>query len=212
MFTGIIEAVAKVGKVTGRGREIRLTGLDTAVASDIKVGDSIAVNGVCLTVREKSGPELIFDAMGESLKKSNLGGLTAGSLVNIERAARLDTRLGGHLVSGHVDCTARLSRLENKAGFRLLFVSVPSAAARFIVPKGSVCVDGISLTVIDIKNGALSAGIVPHTFLSTNLKHRRPGDLLNIEVDYISRYVYNFLKARPSSTGENGAETDYDGL
>ncbi|GBC92590.1 Riboflavin synthase [bacterium HR15] len=191
MFTGLIEAV---------GRVIALEPLPeggaqlTLEAFPMEVGESLAVNGVCLTVQHAEGNRLRFDLVPETLRRTNLGDLREGSLVNLERPLTPQSRIGGHFVQGHVDTTARLveTRPEGNAYVLRLQLQEPFYM-RYIAPKGSIAVDGISLTVVEVGEDWFTVWIVPHTWQATNLSTRRIGDRLNIETDILARYVERLL-------------------
>lgn len=192
MFTGIVEDVGRVRsvKVSPEGGVLEVeTGLD-----GIKEGDSVAVNGVCLTVVDYHNGTVTFDVSPETLRRSNLGLLRRGDPVNLERSLRADSRIGGHLVMGHVDFTARILQFRGSGNHRTLKIEVPEDYRVFFAVKGSVAVDGISLTVNEVGEGFISANIIPYTFENTNLRTKREGDLVNVEVDIIARYVVSFLR------------------
>ncbi len=192
MFTGIVEDVGRVRsvKVSPEGGVLEVeTGLD-----GIKEGDSVAVNGVCLTVVDYHNGTVTFDVSPETLRRSNLGLLRRGDPVNLERSLRADSRIGGHLVMGHVDFTARILQFRGSGNHRTLKIEVPEDYRVFFAVKGSVAVDGISLTVNEVGEGFISANIIPYTFENTNLRTKREGDLVNVEVDIVARYVVNFLR------------------
>lgn len=200
MFSGIIERVAPVesARTSGGSRVLRLaTGWD-----DLALGESIAVNGVCLTVAEFDGGSAAFFVSPETLARSNLGGLEAGSQANLERSVSLDTRLSGHLVQGHVDGMAQLSAVEaDSEAYRLLFTLSPDLA-RFCVEKGSIALNGISLTLNSVEDGrdgqaAVGITIIPHTWKHTNLHAARIGDAINVEVDVIAKYVERLCRPYP---------------
>ena len=208
MFTGLIEDVGKVTGLVRSGEAGRLTVATALPTGEIRLGDSVAVNGVCLTVTRQEAVGLTFDISPETLDRSNLGALTGGDRVNLERALRLSDRLGGHIVTGHVDCIARVEERREKSGvivfsFRLL---VP-AMARYLVPKGSVAIDGISLTVNAVTGPSFSVTIIPHTAAMTTLPDRKTGDRVNIETDIIGKYVERFLTGR-EGTGTGGVTLD----
>jgi riboflavin synthase len=202
MFTGIIQDVGRLLRAEARGPGRRLTiatGLD---ASDFALGESIAVNGVCLTVAEASSGAGTFaaDASPETLRRSNLGELRSGDAVNLERALRPVDRLGGHFVLGHVDATGCLSARKADGEFWTLSFSAPPTAMRYVVEKGSVAVDGVSLTVSALGDQGFSVAVIPHTLERTNLPSRRVGDRVNIEVDILGKYVERLLQ--PAGKGE----------
>jgi riboflavin synthase len=190
MFTGIIEETGKVASLETQPAGARLRILCRQVLEDAYAGSSIAVNGVCLTALDPRPDSFAADLAPETLKRSNLGDLSPGSIVNLERPLSASGRLSGHIVQGHVDGTGELASLEMLGGQNWwLRVRVPAELDRYLVYKGSVCIDGISLTVAEISGGILSVTIIPHTYQNTNLRIRRPGDRLNLECDIIAKYV-----------------------
>jgi len=189
VFTGLVE---ELGELTGRqdGPDTaRLTVRAPLVSSDAVAGDSIAVNGVCLTVVEVGGGEFSVDVIGETLRRSSLGPASVGDRVNLERAARLGDRLGGHLVQGHVDGTGTVLSRTDSGDWEILRIGMPARLARYLVEKGSVTVDGVSLTVVDVGADEFSIGLIPTTREVTTLGVRRPGELVNLEVDVVAKYV-----------------------
>jgi len=199
MFTGLIETT---GRVVGfqRHGEGGLVKVESALPiAEIDVGDSVAVNGACLTVTDKIGRVVTFDVSPESIARTTIGRLHSGNRVNLERALKLGDRLGGHIVSGHIDCCAKLTRIESRSGNRQLHFSLPAEKSRYLVEKGSVTIDGISLTVNEVSQNGFSVNIIPHTFVNTTLEQIRTGDEVNIETDIIGKYVDRLLK--PWKTG-----------
>jgi len=196
MFTGIIEELGVVESLAPREAGTRLRVRAPLVCGDLKPGDSVAVNGVCLTAVELQTPVFGFDVAPETLRRSSLGALRAGSLVNLERALLATARLGGHIVQGHVDSTGEVLAADPLGGENYwLRVRVPAALDRYFVFKGSVAIDGISLTVAEISGGVLSVTIIPHTWNNTNLRTRRVGDTVNLETDVLAKYVEKMLGA-----------------
>lgn len=194
MFTGIIEEVGSAEGLEPRAAGARLTVRCDKVLEDSEAGSSISVNGVCLTVSESLAGAFAADVAPETLRRSNLGGLRAGSAVNLERPLSASGRLGGHLVQGHVDGTGELVALEELGdGNWWLTVRVPSELDPYLVFKGSIAIDGISLTVAALEGDLLSATIIPHTYENTTLRGSRPGARLNIECDIIAKYVAKLL-------------------
>lgn len=189
MFTGLIETTGRVDVMYLRGEAGVLTVESKLPSAEIAIGDSIAVNGACLTVTGKGNSTLTFDVSPETLSRTTIGKLRNGNRVNLERALKLGDRLGGHIVSGHIDCCGRLSRNELRSGNHLLQFSLPSEHARYLVEKGSITIDGISLTVNTVSQDGFSVNIIPHTFISTTLEQLRSGDAVNIETDIIGKYV-----------------------
>lgn len=204
MFTGIVEELGEVVGWEDLDDSARITVRGPVVTSDAKHGDSIAVNGVCLTVVDVVDGAFTADVMRESLDRSSLGALTVGSAVNLERAVRMQDRLGGHLVQGHVDGTGRILALTPHERWTVVRVSLPPELDRYVVEKGSVTVDGISLTVSASETGWLEVSLIPTTLSLTTLGRKDVGDLVNLEVDITAKYVEKLLKAdlRDELTGE----------
>jgi riboflavin synthase len=193
MFTGIIEEVGTIAAIedTGDFRTLRVRA--GAILDGIAAGASIAVNGVCLTVRTFSGGNFTADLSRETLDRTSLKDLRSGTTVNLERPMRADGRFGGHIVQGHVDGVGRIRSFNRDGDNWNLQVEFPSEAARYIVEKGSIAIDGISLTVAAIAPAVLDVAIIPHTFENTNLRHARAGDTVNLEFDVIAKYVERML-------------------
>mgnify|MGYP000150340772 CR=1 FL=1 len=197
MFTGIIEEVGVVEALEKRSAGARLRVRCRKVLEDVFEGASIAVNGVCLTAVEPRPDLLTADIAPETLSRTNLGALRRGSLVNLERPLSPSGRLSGHIVQGHVDDTGELTSLRLLGeGNWWLEVRVPRALEPYLAPKGSVAIDGISLTIASLQEGTLGVAIIPHTYENTNLKSRKPGDRLNLECDILAKYVERLLRQR----------------
>ena len=214
MFTGIIEELGTVDRLEPRATGSRLSVRAPLVAEGLRAGDSVSVNGVCLTVVDPQSATFGADVAPETLRRSSLGALRPGSPVNLERALQAGARLGGHIVQGHVDGTGEVLALDPLGGENYwLRVSVPPELDRYFVYKGSVAIDGISLTVAEIDAGVLSVTIIPHTWASTNLRSRRPGDVVNLETDVLAKYVEKMLSAldlkRPGLTEAGLREQGY---
>lgn len=193
MFTGIIENTGKIVKIEKESTNFHFW-IECDFLNELKIDQSIAHNGVCLTVVEISGSLYRVTAIDETLKKTNLGELKPGNLVNLERCMRVNDRLDGHIVQGHVDQTAVLKSLTNQNGSHLLGFSYNEVDSGFVtVSKGSVCVNGISLTVVDSEPGYFSVAIIPYTFEHTNLKNLKIGDTANLEFDIIGKYVKRLM-------------------
>ncbi|OOG25204.1 riboflavin synthase [Thioalkalivibrio denitrificans] len=194
MFTGIIQAVGEIAAIEPRGGDSRLrvrTGkLDL---SDVRLGDSIAVNGVCLTAVDLPGDGFAADVSGETLSLTTLGALKSGDPVNLEKALMPTTRLGGHLVSGHVDGVGEVLAMRDDGRSVRYDMRAPEGLARYIAPKGSICVDGVSLTVNSVDGAVFSVNIVPHTRQETTFSTYRVGTRINLEVDLIARYLERLL-------------------
>ncbi|HEV7712513.1 MAG TPA: riboflavin synthase [Asanoa sp.] len=197
MFTGIIEELGDMVGWTATGDDSGLIAIrGKTVVDDLKHGDSISVNGVCLTAVEISADGFTADVMGETLRRSSLGELKPGDPVNLERAARLDSRLGGHLVQGHVDGVARIIAREPAEQWTTVRFELPAAIRRYVVEKGSITVDGVSLTVMEAGDDTFAVGLIPTTLGLTTLGHKQVGDLVNLEVDIIAKYVERLLGER----------------
>ncbi len=197
MFTGIVEEVGTVRSLMAQQTGARLRIACSRVLEDAAAGASIAVNGVCVTAVELGEGWFHVDLSPETLHRSNLGQLGEGSVVNLERPLSLADRLGGHLVQGHVDDTAELLSVEPLGdGNWWLKVRIGGDASRYMVHKGSVTLDGISLTIASLDADSLGVAIIPHTYANTNLRTRRPGDRINVEVDLIAKYVEKLLPGR----------------
>ena len=195
MFTGIIEGLGFISGVRPSGQGSRFTVEAGFELAGTKIGDSIAVNGACLTVVALSGKRFEADVSPETLEKTTFGQVKIGERVNLERALLLSSRIDGHLVSGHVDATGVIARRETAGNATLVTVEVPAAAARYIIPKGSVAVDGISLTVNQCHEHAFDVSIIPHTGLVTTIGFKKQGERVNIETDMIGKYVERFLRS-----------------
>ena len=191
MFTGIIEELGAVDALVDQGDAVRLTVRAPLVVGDAALGDSIAVNGVCLTVAERDQETFTADVMRETLDKSALGALEPGARVNLERATTPTARLGGHLVQGHVDATGTVRHRTPSEHWEVVEVEVPRDLLRYLVPKGSVTVDGISLTVVDVDDArsVFTVSLIPETLARTTLGTRQPGEPVNLEVDIVAKYV-----------------------
>lgn len=193
MFTGIVEEKGTLRRVTGGADWGSLTVGCRKVLEGTRIGDSIAVNGVCLTVTECSRDSFTADVMAETLRRSNLGDLKAGDAVNLERAMAADGRFGGHLVSGHIDGTGIIQRVRREGNAVWVFVEAPAAVLDLIVEKGSVAVDGISLTVAQAGSDGFAVFVIPHTGEETTLLARRRGERVNLENDIVGKYVQKLL-------------------
>jgi riboflavin synthase len=193
MFTGIVEELGEVVAVDHLADSSRLTIRGAAVASDAQHGDSIAVNGVCLTVVDVMDGRFTADVMRETLDRSSLGSLRAGSRVNLERPVTLQDRLGGHLVQGHVDAAAPILKRAPAEHWEVVTIGLPAQLARYVVQKGSITVDGVSLTVVDVTADAFTVSLIPTTLAMTTLGSKSVGDLVNLEVDVVAKYVEKLL-------------------
>jgi riboflavin synthase len=201
MFTGLVEACGKVRSLDPRGDQARLS-VQAPFASEISLGDSIAVNGCCLTAVAADSEGIEFDVLTQTLKVTSLGDLEHGSLVNLERSLRLGDRLGGHFVQGHVDATGCIESIEPSGQDHRLRIRIPSHLAALCIDKGSLAIDGISLTVAAISEDQVELWIIPHTFTGTNLQTRKVGDRVNLEADMLAKHVAKLLGQSPSTGAE----------
>ena len=205
MFTGLVE---EVGRVSGleAGEMFRLRLSASRTVEDTRVGDSVSVNGVCLTVNELDGETLVFNAMPETLRRSALGSLAEGSAVNLERAMSPADRFGGHIVQGHVDGVGEVRDVRREGGAEIWEFGAPEAVLRYVVEKGSICVDGISLTVVSVRDTSFTVSILPQTRANTNLKELGVGDRVNLEADVVAKYVERLLGPRGAGDLERSVE------
>jgi riboflavin synthase len=192
MFTGLIESLGAVRRVEPLGDGLEFT-IATSFASEFTVGESIAVNGACLTAIAHDAESFRVQAGFETLARTNLGELRDGHRVNLERALRFGDRLGGHLVTGHVDCMGSIRSRERRGEFELIWFNCPAEWTRQMVPKGSIAVDGISLTLVDVTNDGFSVMLIPHTLGATTLGFKKLGDGVNLETDLLAKYVQKQL-------------------
>jgi riboflavin synthase len=193
VFTGIVEELGEVVGFQRSGDSARLTVRGPKVTADASRGDSIAINGVCLTVTDAGGGQFSADVMGETLARSSLGALEPGGSVNLERPVRPDGRLGGHIVQGHVDGTGVIISRKPATNWEVVRISIPAELARYVVSKGSVAVDGISLTVSGLGDAWFEVSLIPETLERTTLGGKQPGAVVNLEVDLIAKYVERLL-------------------
>lgn len=194
MFTGIVEELGSVVAIDNVAEDAaRFTVRGPLVVSDARHGDSIAVNGVCLTVVDVRDDAFTADVMAETLNRSSLGALSSGSPVNLERAAALNARMGGHLVQGHVDGVGHIASIEPTEHWTLVRIAFPTALSRYVVEKGSITVDGVSLTVVDVDERSFTISLIPTTLALTTLGVKQVGDPVNLEVDVIAKYVEKLM-------------------
>ncbi len=195
MFTGLIEEVGKLKNIQSKVGGLEITVEAEKVLEDSKVGDSIAINGICLTITEIGEHQFKFDVSQETINRSNIKYLKIGDYLNLERALRLSDRLGGHIIQGHVDTTGRIHSIIPKGEHTEFQISFPEEYKKLVIPKGSIAIDGISLTINEIKGNIISLNIIPHTIQSTNLQFRKQNDIVNIEFDILGKYVLNILES-----------------
>jgi riboflavin synthase len=193
MFTGLVEALGSVRRLESAGAGKTLVIAEPSLAAELAVGDSVAVNGACLTVVEHDREICRFEAGPETLQRTNLGGLAPGDRVNLERSLRLGDRLGGHLVQGHVDGIGWVADRRRQGEWETVWFRCPPALAAQVVSKGSVAVDGVSLTLVDVTADAFSVALIPHTLERTTLGFKQAGAAVNLETDLLAKYVWNYL-------------------
>lgn len=201
MFTGLVETTGSVISLEPRGGSARLALNVGAMAGELTDGESVAVNGCCLTVAAKdvAAQTVCFDLLMQTLKVTSLGDLQTGSLVNLERAMALGARFGGHFVQGHVDATARVLDWSKHGQDHRLEVEIPAEHRGLIIPKGSICLDGISLTAAEVTETSVVCWIIPHTFQLTNLHEKKPGDRLNVEFDMLGKHVRELMRQQKTA-------------
>ncbi|MCL2295292.1 MAG: riboflavin synthase [Spirochaetes bacterium] len=195
MFTGIVEETGKVKSIQPGAKSVKLTIEANIVLDDLKIGDSVSVSGVCLTAAAISSDSFVADVMPQTLRFSAFANLKPGEIVNLERAMRADGRFGGHMVSGHIDGTGTISDIKQEDNAVWVKINTASEILKYIVDKGSVAIDGISLTVAELGEDSFSVSLIPHTVKVTSLLKKNRGDLVNLECDMIGKYVYKFINA-----------------
>ncbi|NOX36969.1 MAG: riboflavin synthase [Calditrichaeota bacterium] len=193
MFTGLVEEVGTIVQLTSIPGGIELTISADTVLSDLAIGDSIAVDGVCLTVIRRTENAFTVQAVGETLEKTTFSQLRMGQKVNLERALQVGSRLGGHFVQGHVNATAPITRWQKRGENFYLEIEIPASLRKYVILEGSICIDGISLTVARLEGNRVGINIIPHTASVTNLSHKKVGDLVNVEVDLIAKYIESLI-------------------
>lgn len=203
MFTGIIEELGSVKSMDLQKHSARLTINAQKILTDAGLGDSIAVNGVCLTITDLSSGSFSVDIMYETLNRTNLKELKISSKVNLERALQLKTRLGGHFVSGHIDGTGKIISIENVGIASIYKILTTPEITSFIISKGSIAVDGISLTVVDVWRDSFTVSLIPHTFRNTTLGLKNIGSTVNLETDLLGKYVAKFIKTDKETEGKD---------
>lgn len=209
MFTGVIEEIGIIKNVKKNNKSSIITIQGKKIFEDINIGDSISVNGVCLTVTTFSNEIFTADVMNETLSRSSLGSLQNGSYVNLERAMSSSGRFGGHIVSGHIDGTGKIIKIKRDDNAIWYTVTVEDNLIKYIVEKGSIAIDGISLTVANVNNNSFSVSIIPHTSQETILSHRLVGDIVNIENDIIGKYVEKLITFEKNKKDESNITMDF---
>lgn len=209
MFTGIIEEAGKVKIIQKESSSAKIKIEASVVTEDLKIGDSVAVNGVCLTIIEFTPKEITAEIMHETLEKSSIKNAKPGEKVNLERAMRVDSRLGGHIVTGHVDGTGKIIS-KTKDGIAEIFdISYPSEIGKYLAKKGSVAVDGISLTIVDVNKDYFRLSLIPHSLKMTTLGFKKTGDIVNLEIDVLARYIERLFSSKNLTEGKPGLSTSF---
>lgn len=206
MFTGIVEEVGSVQEINRSSGETRVKIKAINIVGDLRVGDSVMVNGACLTVTEVKGDAISFDISGETILRTNFVELRSGSAVNLERALKVSDRIGGHYVTGHIDGTAEITSFHEQGGSLMLTVDIGKLDRRLVVEKGSIAIDGISLTVARQHGSMVEVAIIPYTLNATNLKARKPGDKVNVELDIFAKYAIKALARENDLSDVNDKE------
>lgn len=208
MFTGIVEELGELLSQRHYSSSAHLVIKGKKILSGLEIGESISVNGVCLTVSQVHASAFSADVMPETLRNTDLSNLTAGSRVNLERALAVGERLGGHFVSGHIDGTGEISQITREGNALVIKFTAPVSILRYLVPKGSVAVDGISLTVVELNKEGFSVSLIPHTAESTTLGYKKRGDTVNLEADMLMKYLERLLMHRPDNLNKIDFQED----
>ena len=209
MFTGLIEEIGRVDSIIKSTKSARITIKAGKVLEDVKLGDSICTNGVCLTVTYFDSEKFTVDAMAETMRRSNLGSLSKGDEVNLERALRLSDRLGGHIVSGHIDGVGKIESYIREDNAVWITISTQPGLLKYIVQKGSITLDGVSLTVAYIDDEKFKVSIIPHTKDATTLLHKNVRTMVNLECDMIGKYIEKFMKYEDEPSVKKGIDIDF---
>lgn len=208
MFTGIVEEKGTLRKLVTQGSSMQVTIAAETVLTDVSIGDSISVNGVCLTVTSFNQEQFTVDVMPETFRTSSLAQLSVGSQVNLERAMAANGRFGGHFVSGHVDTVGKIARIWTEANARYLSISVENEGHAYLMPKGSITVDGTSLTIFDVTNDGFVISLIPETQQATILGAKNQGDIVNLEFDMLAKYMERLLETKFQASQSNGLTKD----
>ncbi len=203
MFTGIIEELGAVKKLDKANQSAKISISAELINQDLRVGDSVAVNGVCLTIIDFSHNHIVAEVMYETLDATAIGGLRVNEKVNLERALRPDSRMGGHIVTGHVDGTGKIASKKAEGIAWIFDIEFPRDLSRYIAKKGSVAIDGISLTVVSVEDNVLRLSLIPHSISMTTLGFKKEGDLVNIEIDVLARYIERLFQTKNKEEGKS---------
>ena len=210
MFTGLIEEIGIIQTIRPLGGGKRISVKAAKIMDDLKIDDSVSINGVCQTVVSRTVNSFDVEAVEETIRKTTFGNLKPAEMVNLERALRMGDRLGGHIVQGHVDCTGNVVTISKERTGILLWISYPSEFSRYIVNTGSICINGISLTVAKAETGKFMCAIIPHTWEVTILKNLKQGSIVNLEFDVIGKYIENMLKSGITNNHSSNKSSIYD--
>lgn len=194
MFTGLIEEIGKIERVQKSYGGLRIEIKCEKILEDLKVDDSVAIDGVCQTVVEKTKNGFIVESVEETIRRTIFGNFKPGRIVNLERARKFEDRIGGHIVQGHIDCVGKIIKITKEGLGRLLLIEVPIEVNKYLVPKGSITVNGVSLTIAFVNGNKFSISVIPHTWDNTNLKQQSAMDYVNIEFDYLSKIIINYFE------------------
>ena len=208
MFTGIVEEIGKIKSDLGGTNALRLEIEAKKVLKNLRVSESININGACQTVIEVKKSSFAVEAVEETLRKTNLGQLRSGDWVNLERSLGLSDRLSGHIVTGHIDCVGKIISIERKQKSLIFKVSIPLQFSSYIVEKGSISLEGVSLTIVNVFPDAISVSIIPFTYENTNFKYKKENDLVNVELDIIGKYIKKMIDSRTSQGDEEEKITE----
>jgi riboflavin synthase len=209
VFTGIVEEIGRVDTVVIGRKSARIKIHAEKVLEDVKLGDSISTNGVCLTVTEFNDSSFTVDVMAETMRRSNLGNLQKGNKINLERALKVGDRLGGHIVSGHIDGVGVINELKREDNAIWVSIGAPLEILKYVVLKGSIAIDGVSLTVAYVDDNEFKVSVIPHTQEETTLTHKKVGDKVNLECDMIGKYIEKLLVSREISSCKSGIDENF---
>ena len=203
MFTGLVEEKGFIKEKIKTGDGIRFVLSAKRIMDDLKIGDSVAVNGVCLTVVQREGDTFAVDTIEETLKKTNLGSTNLNEPINLERPLKADARLGGHFVLGHVDTTGKVKQVKELSNSHFITISFPDGYAKYLIPVGSIAIDGVSMTVAELGNNEFSVGVIPHTWEETIFADKKVGDTVNLEFDVLGKYIIQLTEQGEVSSIKN---------
>ncbi len=208
MFTGIIKETGTIKRIISRDEDIEIEVSGRRLAEDVKIGDSISVNGICLTVKSCKGKSFSFDISSNTLNNTDLGSARAGDIVNLEDSLTPGDKLGGHFVTGHIDSVNKILDITRTGRSFVVTLGLDPGIRPFLAPRGSIAINGISLTVIEVTGNSFKVVVIPHTYKNTNLMHKKTGDRVNVEVDMLARYIVNHLDGRDLPAKKSIQEKD----